>query len=224
MSKPLPLAEQAAGQIAAMITQEHRFHPGDKLPNEMELSEELGVSRITLREAIRMLRARGVVEVRRGVGTFVLTEPGGAEDAAPDAPEFGGASLGELLEACLALEPAAAARAGKDASQEALEAMDALYLRMEQRAAVGKPLLREECAFHDALAAASGNRVFARTLAALHAALYADGTELRESAAFALQDHRAILRCLKDRNPAGARAAALLHVLHLFQSSGIEIQ
>lgn len=54
-----------------MIVVEKKYLPGDKLPNEIELSKELGVSRITLREAIRILVTRHVLEIKRGKGTFV---------------------------------------------------------------------------------------------------------------------------------------------------------
>ncbi len=54
-----------------MIVVEKKYLPGDKLTNEIELSKELGVSRITLREAIRILVTRHVLEIKRGKGTFV---------------------------------------------------------------------------------------------------------------------------------------------------------
>ena len=140
------------------------------------------------------------------------------------AVEFTDASPGELLEAYLVLEPAAAGQAAKYATDEALRALDALYLRMEKRAAMGRDLLREEQAFHDGLAAACQNRVLSRTLSLLNDALYREGSGLKENAAFTLQDHRELLRCLKERSPDGARAASLLHILHVFQSSGVEIE
>lgn len=52
------------------------YKPGDRMPNEIELSEELGVSRATLREAMKILISRNVLEVRRGVGTFISQTPG----------------------------------------------------------------------------------------------------------------------------------------------------
>ena len=63
------LSQSVADSILSMITIEKRFSVGDKLPNEMELSEELNVSRTTLREAIRMLVAYDILEIRRGKGT-----------------------------------------------------------------------------------------------------------------------------------------------------------
>ncbi len=65
------------------------MQPGDKLPNELELSDQLGVSRATLREALRMLIARGVLEVRRGKGTFVSERVEEIED-------FGFSDVGQL--------------------------------------------------------------------------------------------------------------------------------
>ena len=65
------LSQSVADSILSMITIEKRFSVGDKLPNEIELSEELNVSRTTLREAIRILVAYNILEIRRGKGTYV---------------------------------------------------------------------------------------------------------------------------------------------------------
>ena len=62
-TKERPLSEQVADTILSMITVEGRLKPGDKLPNENEFSAQLNVSRTTLREAVRMLAARGVLEI-----------------------------------------------------------------------------------------------------------------------------------------------------------------
>ena len=69
--KKTKLSEQIAGTLYEMIAERSRYVPGSKLPNENELSEELGVSRTTLREAISFLVAQGVLEIHRGKGTFV---------------------------------------------------------------------------------------------------------------------------------------------------------
>src|SRR5699024_11792816 len=65
------LSDSIAEDILAMITIEKRFLPGDQLPNEIELSTELKISRTTLREAIRILVTNGILEIKRGRGTFV---------------------------------------------------------------------------------------------------------------------------------------------------------
>ena len=71
MGKNKRLSDDVAETIMSMIKVEKKYNPGDKLPNELQLSEELGVSRITLREAIRILVARNVLEIKRGKGTFI---------------------------------------------------------------------------------------------------------------------------------------------------------
>ncbi|MBM6939567.1 winged helix-turn-helix transcriptional regulator, partial [Pseudoflavonifractor phocaeensis] len=65
------LSQQTARRLYERIAVEGQLRPGDKLPNEVALSRSLGVSRTTLRDAIRTLTAQGVLEVRRGRGTFV---------------------------------------------------------------------------------------------------------------------------------------------------------
>lgn len=71
MDKKKRLSDDIAEMLLSMIVVEKKYLPGDKLPNEIELSKELGVSRITLREAIRILVTRHVLEIKRGKGTFV---------------------------------------------------------------------------------------------------------------------------------------------------------
>ena len=71
MEKEKRLSDSVADEILNMITIEKRFRPGDKLPNENELSTTLQISRTTLREAIRILATNGILEIQRGRGTFV---------------------------------------------------------------------------------------------------------------------------------------------------------
>ena len=71
MDKKKRLSDDIAEMLLSMIVVEKKYLQGDKLPNEIELSKELGVSRITLREAIRILVTRHVLEIKRGKGTFV---------------------------------------------------------------------------------------------------------------------------------------------------------
>lgn len=65
------LSQSVADNILTMITVEKRFSAGDKLPNELDLAEELNVSRTTLREAIRILVAYGVLEIQREKRTYI---------------------------------------------------------------------------------------------------------------------------------------------------------
>ncbi|MBF4693719.1 FadR family transcriptional regulator [Fusibacter sp. Q10-2] len=69
------LSEKIVENIVDLIVK-GLFKPGDKMPNELQLSEELNISRATLREAIKTLESRNVLEVKRGIGTFVAEVPG----------------------------------------------------------------------------------------------------------------------------------------------------
>lgn len=70
MAKKSMLADSTAQKIKSMI-EGGDFSVGDKLPNENDFASQLGVSRSTLREAIRTLTASGMLEIKRGKGTFV---------------------------------------------------------------------------------------------------------------------------------------------------------
>ena len=114
------LSQQTMERLYNTIVAEKRMQPGDKLPNELELSEQLGVSRATLREALRMLIARGVLEVRRGKGTFV-------SERVEEIENFGFSDVGQLrgqlrdlFELREIFEPGAARLACRRATEEEL--------------------------------------------------------------------------------------------------------
>lgn len=79
MYQKMLLSERIVENIVDLIIKGF-YKPGDKLPNEMQLSEELNISRATLREAIKTLESRNILEVRRGIGTFVSKVPGLSND------------------------------------------------------------------------------------------------------------------------------------------------
>ena len=120
--RPLQRYEQVAERLAADI-RSGSLAPGERLPSERDLARTFEVSRASVREAIASLQVQGVVETRKGAGTFVAARPPAAEaphDASPSA----------VLEARLQLEPAvarlAAARGQRDsAAENLLEAMEA---------------------------------------------------------------------------------------------------
>ena len=103
------LAQQTAERLYGQIVVEKALAPGEKLPNEVELSAALGVSRATLREAIRTLSAEGVLEVRRGKGTFVSGRVEEIDDFGFSGLERVKGQLRDLFELRAMFEPRAAA-------------------------------------------------------------------------------------------------------------------
>ena len=72
------LSEQTADRIQQLINKQYK--PGDKIPAEMELASFMDVSRTTIREAVKILCSRNILEIKRGSGTFVCENPGMPRD------------------------------------------------------------------------------------------------------------------------------------------------
>ena len=218
------LTDRAANAIVAMIATEHRFAPGDRLPNEMDLAEELGVSRITLRGAVRSLCTRGILEVHQGKGTFVLSDdPDAMPSPASAGVDMSGASKKELLELRLALEPMSAANAARGAEDKERKEIEGLLLRMEELHEKGESFVKEEDIFHAAVVRAGGNRIAAQI--AVRCPACGDvsfGLSSGEDAAGILGELREVVQRIKERDPGGAKAAMRLHLLRAFQSEGVE--
>ncbi|MBR3570676.1 MAG: FadR family transcriptional regulator [Oscillibacter sp.] len=219
-----PLSEQASEKIMDMIFITHRFRPGDKLPNEMELSEELGISRITLREAIRILCTRGLVEIRRGRGTYVISN-----DPALRVDSYGGSNLTDasdrnLMEYRLALEPAAAYYAAKRADENDLRRMEALLEQMDKLSAQSLSVIEAERDFHAAIAAAGHNPLFEQLAPVLRHSIQENNSASSGRMGVFLRDYREIVRHIRNRNAEAARAAMFSLILLAYRLSGLEIE
>ena len=201
------LAEQSANRIADMILEEKRFQEGDKLPNEMELAELLSVSRVTLREAIRILCTRGLVEIRRGRGTYVTST--GIDSASPDISG-------------LSIEPSIAYYAALRGTDEEIQRIDEYRIKVEEIIAAGKNRISAEQDFHNALAAATHNQFAMQLMQVVNKSIYLEVKYHEESthlATHSIPDHREIVNFLRRRNPDGAKTAMQMHILHAIQSS-----
>ena len=115
------LSVQAARQVRELI-QAGELRRGERLPSERELCEQLGVSRTVVREAIKMLRASGLVKVRLGVGTFIAEEPANIlEGTLNYADDQEARKISDLQQVREMLEPAAAALAAQNANPEDIQ-------------------------------------------------------------------------------------------------------
>lgn len=220
-----PLSEQASDAIMDMIFVQRRYHPGDKLPNEMELSEELGISRITLREAIRILCTRGLVEIRRGRGTYVISN----DPALRSAPcggeqELTDASAQNLMEYRLSLEPAAAYYAAKRANEKDLQRMESLLEQMDKLSAQGRSVIHSERDFHAAIASATHNPLFKQLIPVLQHSIQENNSASNERTGVFLRDYREMIRHIRNRNAEAARAAMFSLILLAYRLSDLEIE
>lgn len=218
------LSEQAASQIMDMILVAHRFQVGDKLPNEMELAKELGISRITLREAIRILCTRGLVEIQRGRGTFVCAYEPPASNADLSPLETVSASNRDLLEIRMMTEPTAAYYAALRATPEEVARIRELCDALEKAAAEGQNPIQIEQDFHNAIAMASHNHLMSKLMPIINKSIYTDLMYFDGSLAFSLQDHREIVRSIEAGDAETARTVMRLHILHAYQISHLTFE
>jgi len=190
---------------------------GARLPSEPELSAQLGVSRGSLREAIRTLATLGVIEVRHGDGTYLTNlEPGRMFRSFAWAVQFvPPAGVLELLEIRRVLEAHAAARAAARMTGELSRRLHAILDEMDAIDDDTAQLSVFDAAFHQMINEAAGNDALAGIAETLHRResrlqMYdLLPTELTRGAT--ARGHRAILDALDRRDPAGAAAAAAAH-------------
>ena len=166
--------ERAAVRVARKIVEEirrRRLPPGTQLAAEHRMVEELGVSRATVREALRFLELQGALRIKAGPGGGPVVSAPGAEHLASVLSlhlQFADASFRSVAEARCSIYPVLAAEAASHASAEDIETLHESLERLEA-GALDPDLFREEARrFMSLIATASGNRVLAILVDALH--------------------------------------------------------
>ncbi|MCX5570744.1 FadR/GntR family transcriptional regulator [Kaistia nematophila] len=228
--QPIPsraTADEVARQIE-MLVLEGVLHPGDKLPGERDLSATLDVSRPILRDALKALEARGLVESRPGGGTYVAAIEG-AIFAAPivdliaQSPKAGG----DYLEFRREIEATAAAMAAERATEADRTILARIIEAME--AEHDKADFRREAAldveFHQAIGEATHNIVIIHVLRACYR-LLADGVFYNRSRLYGqtgsrdqlLAQHKALRDAIFAGDPEAARKAAIDHIAYVSAS------
>lgn len=209
------LFEEVARQVRKLIV-DGVLEPGDLLPPERQLAERFGVSRNSVRDAIRVLELTGLVVARQGEGN-VVADVSTETLVAPIALLLlrKRKLVGELLEVRKLLEPALAARAAVHASDEQIARLEAILRRQRDKAVRGETTIDEDSEFHYAIALAAQNSVVLKLLDLLM-------DLLRETRARSLQvegrlerslaGHRRVLEAIKRRDPAAAERAVRQHL------------
>ena len=191
---------------------------GSRLPREADLAAELGLSRNSLREAVRALALARVLEVRQGDGTYVSSlEPGELLEPTRFATHLlQGQTVLELFEVRRMLEPEAAALAALRADEGVREALARELGRMYEAGDRADELVDADAAFHDVIGRAPGNAVLRSLLQSLstrtvRARLW-HGIADRMALDVARAEHTRIYEAIASGDPDLARAATLLHI------------
>jgi DNA-binding FadR family transcriptional regulator len=213
--EPQRLYRQISNQLRTLLLA-GEFPVGSRLPAERDLSVQLGVSRPSLREALIALEVEGYIEVRMGSGIYVCEPPSPAAQGFDLSAEEGPL---ELIRARALLEGEVAATAARTGTKRQFDAIAEAIDRMEIDAKAG---IRPEDAdrlFHVRVAEATGNsvlvgvvtRLFDSRLGPLFDQLHSH-FEKPEIWADAIAEHREVLKALRAKDPARARAAMQGHM------------
>ncbi|WP_155372625.1 FadR/GntR family transcriptional regulator [Catellatospora vulcania] len=212
----MALTDEAIEKIKEMILS-GALRPGDKLPKEADLAERLGLSRNSLREAVRALSLIRVLDVRQGDGTYVTSlEPGLLLEALTFVVDFHrDDTVLQFLEMRRILEPAAAALAAQRMTEEDVAKLATVVEAIGPDASL-EELVANDLEFHRLIAAGTGNAVLCSiidgmsgptTRARIWRGLTQDGAVARTR-----EQHLAILDAITARRPEVAQSWALIHV------------
>jgi GntR family transcriptional repressor for pyruvate dehydrogenase complex len=218
-TRPSSFADQVYGRILDEILS-GAFAPGSRLPGENDLSERFGVSRPVVRQALARLHADGLVEARRGSGTYVLSRP---SDNLTDVTSLTDVSrFLRYQELRLSIEGEAAALAAARRTEKALSDIARAHERFAQQIGHGTFDPESDRAFHLAILDATGNEFF-------RGALEGNGVALSDFMGISLSitrsgstdrarkvvsEHTDILEAIRMRDAVWARAAMEQHIIH----------
>jgi GntR family transcriptional regulator, transcriptional repressor for pyruvate dehydrogenase complex len=214
----VPREPRLSDKVAEMMLEtilSRKLEVGERLPSERELGEQFNVSRTVVREAVRALVAKGVIEVRSGSGLRVA-----AVDAAAVSESMSlylrGATLDfeKVHEVRALLEVHIAGVAAERATEEDIGELRAVHERMQREAGDVENAARDDLEFHRTIARATQNDLYLLLMDSIGTALI----DIRRenlgsgSAPATLSQHEAVLARIAARDPAGARKAMATHL------------
>jgi GntR family transcriptional repressor for pyruvate dehydrogenase complex len=224
MLEPRRKSRTLPAELADTLGQRIRnqeYAPGTKLPKEMDMMEEFGVSRTVVREAISHLQAAGMAETRHGIGTFaLLPEDNGLFQVHPD-------QLGTLrdtialLELRIGLETEAAALAAIRRTEENLEKMRLALSAFKEAIEAGQNAVQADFQFHTEIALATQNSHFIQFMALLGERVIPrsrltppnDVSPARQAYLQRVhQEHESIFNAILNQDVDAARAASRTHL------------
>ncbi len=209
------LAEQVQEQIYQYIL-DTPIAVGAKLPNEFELGDRFGVGRSTIREAVKLLISRGILEVRRGSGTYVVsTTPVDMDPLGLGAVEDKMALALDLVNVRIILEPGIAEMAALNATEEDVEKLRNLCDSVERKIKVGDSYIEDDIAFHTCVAECSKNKVVEQLIPIIDTAvlMFVNVTH-KKLTDETIMTHRAVTDAIAEHDPIGAKTAMMMHMTY----------
>ena len=208
------LSDKVADMMLETILS-RRLQVGDRLPSERELGEQFGVSRTVVREAVRALVAKGVIEVRSGSGLRVAAVDAAVVSESMSLYLRGGAlDFEKVHEVRALLEVHIAGLAAERATEDDLDRMRAVHERMRRETGDVEAAARDDLEFHRVIARATQNDLYLLLMDSIGSTLIDIRRENLGSGAapMTLSQHEQVLGRIVARNAAGARAAMAAHL------------
>jgi GntR family transcriptional regulator, transcriptional repressor for pyruvate dehydrogenase complex len=203
--------EQLRNQIVSKA-----WPPGSKMPSENELARTLGVSRVSVREALQMLASLGLLQTRQGGGTFVK-EYSGAVMLNPLFPMLALDKIGilDVLEYRRIVEKGTAALAAEKAGEKEIAELERLYAVMVERQGDAHAFAQADLEFHLALAKATGNPVIVKVNDIIKSILSASMDDIVHTLGTrdGIDYHGRLIAAVKARDAARAEKLMEEHVL-----------
>ncbi len=192
----------------------HNMQPGDKLPTESELTQLLGVGRSTVREAVRRLATRNILEVHQGSGIFMSNKRGVPEDP------LGVTLMGDDMQAALqlsdvrlTLEPEFAAIAAMKATKAQLTRLQECCALVEECMQRGENYRKADIDFHCCVAECSGNQILENIVPVISSSIRISIQKTDDAyRQYTFEEHRQILAAILRRDPIGARYCMAAHL------------
>lgn len=228
MYKKEELSQRTADVLRQMIVQKQTYQVGQKLPNENDLSAQLGISRTTLREAIRILVSEGLLYVERGNGTFVSSQMDVKTDPQLDihAKKI---TLRDLYEARMIIEPEAAVLACKRATQEDIDYILKVGKEVQEwilKDPTSSERIEVEAEFHSSIVRACHNDFLAQFTPIIKETIektFDLHLNLDVIAEDAYKEHILIMDFLKRRDAQALKSAVTIHLHHAILHEEISI-
>jgi GntR family transcriptional regulator, transcriptional repressor for pyruvate dehydrogenase complex len=208
--------EEVVRQLRALMEREV-LRTGDRLPSERELAKQFGVSRVTVRQALSVLQAMGLIESRIGNGTFARAghKALSVTDLASALRTVQG-NLTEQLELRKLIEPQVAWLAAERATDADLDELLRYISLQEARLSEGVPFVEEDGAFHLAIAQATKNSLLVKMVEGIQELLRESHEHsMRASGGMqlSLEGHTRVYRAIRDHEAQAAYDAMLAHIL-----------
>ncbi|HLA42583.1 MAG TPA: FadR/GntR family transcriptional regulator [Aggregatilineales bacterium] len=220
------LYEQVINQIEALI-QEGKLRAGDRLPAERELSEQFGVSRTVVREAVKALREKGLVQIQPGKGTYITD---GTSEVMRQSISLmvkidQRKGLANLMQVREMLEPEIAAIAARYAAAEELEEMKSAIEAMDEALEDAEAYIEADQQFHHTLAKAANNELILRLIDPIVDLLREQRIQVFYAGSGGAENgqihHKQIFDAIQNGDSEAARQAMIAHLKQVRRDSGV---